>query len=101
MERPIMDDFEKEALLNDSLRGRAMMLSGWQGTLPPASRHEAGIECITQFIRLGPRVPKTLSSYETCAMLYLLQLAFVEPLLEYNLWLLFPDFVTLAAPYGG
>lgn len=69
IEWSIVDDFDKGMLLNISPTEWATMLSGWQGTLPPASRHEAGMECITQFIRLGPRVPRTFSSYETCPML--------------------------------
>jgi hypothetical protein len=82
MEWSIVDGFDKETLLKDPPTVRAPMLSGWQGTLPPASRHEAGMECITQFIRLGPRVPKTFSSYETCAMLYRLEETLVDPCLE-------------------
>lgn len=69
MERSLMDDFEKEMLPNDSSREWATALSGWHRTVPPDSRDEAGMEFVTQFIRLGPRVPKTFSSYETCAIL--------------------------------
>lgn len=82
IEWSIVDDFDKDTLLNDPPTEWAAMLSGWQGTLPPASRHEAGMECITQFIRLGPRVPKTFSSYEICAILYHLQETLVDPFLE-------------------
>lgn len=100
MEWSITDDFEKETLLKeDSLREWARMLSGWLGTVPPASRDEAGMECIKQRIRLGPRVPKTFSSYEMFAMLYVLQGCFAVPLLE-NLRLVFPDCESLVALYG-
>lgn len=100
MEWSITDDFEKETLLKeDSLREWARRLSGWLGTVPPASRDEAGMECIKQRIRLGPRVPKTFSSYEMFAMLYVLQGCFAVPLLE-NLRLVFPDCESLVALYG-
>lgn len=38
------------------------------GAVPPSWIEEIGIECIVQFIRLGPRVRRTLSSYEIVAM---------------------------------
>lgn len=38
------------------------------GAVPPSWIEEMGMECIVQFILLGPRVRRTFSSYEIVAM---------------------------------
>ena len=75
-------DLEKEMLLNESSKDWGNRL-GWSGMMvPPGSRADIGIECMTQCILRGPRVPNTFSSYEIWAMLKLPEGTFGETFRE-------------------